>query len=105
MKEILNCINEAENQAESIKEKALEMSAEIAKTAEESAEEIAKLSEAECRTYREKSIVQAEADAEQAFLKQITAKRAEASQYANDKLKDTDRVVNAIVRRVTRGGC
>lgn len=105
MQEIINSITEAEERASEIKAQALKKSAEIAYAAEERAFEIAKLSEAECKAYREKSVKQAEADAQKKYEAEMTVKRAEAAQYAAERLKDTDGAVNEIVRRVKRGGC
>ena len=48
---------------------------------------------------------QAEADAQKKYEAEMTVKRAEAAQYAAERLKDTDGAVNEIVRRVKRGGC
>lgn len=105
MQQIIDSINEAEAKAAEIKANALKKAAAIAENAEERSAEIAKLSEAECKSYREKSIKTAEEEAEKKYVSEITVKRAEASKYAADRLKNTDKTVNDIVRRITRGGC
>ena len=103
MQEILKSINEAEEKAAEIKAAAQQKAAEIAGNAEERSAEIAKLSEAECKAYREKALKQAEEEAQTAYDNAITVKRAEAAKYAADRLKTADGAVNTIVRRVTRG--
>lgn len=103
MQEIIKLVNDAELKAAGIKAAALEKAARIASDAEERSAEIAKLSSAECKSYREKAIKQAEEDAQTAYDKEITVKRAEAAKYASDRLKNADGAVNTIVRRVTRG--
>ena len=105
MQQIIESINEAEAKAAEIKAEALDKATKIAENAEERSAEIAKLSEAECKVYREKSIKTAEEEAEQKYVSDITVKRAESAQYAADRLKDTDKIVNDIVRRITRGSC
>ena len=94
MQEIINSINEAEEKA-----------AEIAENAEIRSAEIAALSEAECKALREKSIKTAKEEARKNYESEITVKRAESAQYRADRLKNIDKIVNDIVRRVTRGGC
>lgn len=103
MQDILKSINEAERKAAEIKEDALKKAAEIAQNAEERSAEISKLSEAECKAYREKAIKDAEAEAQKNYDGEITVKRAEAAKYAADRLKTTDNIVSDIVRRVVRG--
>ena len=105
MREIIDSINEAEAKAAEIKAAALEKAAEIGRAAEERAYDIARLSEAGCKAYREKSIKAAEAEADRRYAEKITVKRAEASGFAAACLKNTDKAVNDIVRRITRGGC
>lgn len=105
MQEIIKSINEAEQRAAEIRAEATRRAAAIAEQAEERAADILKLSEAECKAYREKAIKQAEADAQKAYENEITVKRAEASKYCADRLKNTDKPVNDVVRRITRGGC
>ena len=105
MHEILKSINEAECKAEEIKASALEKASVIAEGAEERSAEIAKLCEAECKAYREKAVREAELEAQKRYDNEITVKRAEASGYASERLKNTDKIVNEIVRRITRGGC
>lgn len=105
MQEIINSINEAEAKAAEIKAKAQQKAAEIAENAEERSTEIARLCEAECKALRESSIKEAEEEAEKKYNSEIAVNRAEAAKYAADRLKDTDKIVNDIVRRITRGGC
>lgn len=105
MQQILKSINEAEEKAAEIKAAAQQKAAEIAANAEERSAEIAKLSEAECKAYREKAIKEAEDTAQKNYDDEITVKRAEAAKYAADRLKTTDNIVSDIVRRVVRGGC
>lgn len=105
MQEIIKSINEAENKAAEIKEQALQRAAAIAEAAEVRCAEIEKLCEAECKAYRENAVRQAQIDAQNKYDEEITVKRAEAAQYAADKLKNTDKIVNDIVRRITRGSC
>lgn len=101
----MKSINEAEEKAAEIKAAAQQKAAEIAGNAEERSAEIAKLSEAECKAYREKAIKEAEQESQKSYDGEITAKRAEAAKYAADCLKTTDNIVGDIVRRVMRGGC
>ena len=105
MQEILKSINEAEEKAAEIKAAAQKKAAEIAGNAEERSAEIAKLSEAECKAYREKAIKDAEDKAQKNYDDEITAKRAAAAKYASDCLKSTDNIVSEIVRRIVRGSC
>ena len=105
MQEILKSINQAEEKAAEIKAAAQQKAAEIAGNAEERSAEIARLSEAECKAYREKAVKEAEEKAQKHYDEEITVKRAEAAKYAADRLKTTDNIVSDIVRRVVRGGC
>lgn len=105
MQQIIKSITEAEARAAEIRADALERAAAIATAAEERCAEIAKLCEAECKAYREKTLKSAEEDAQKEYERQITVKRAEAAKYCADKLKDTDRAVNDVIRRVKRGSC
>ena len=105
MQEILKSINEAEEKAAEIKAAAQQNEAEIACSAEERSAEIARLSEAECKAYREKAIKEAEETAQKNYDDEITVKRATAAKYAADCLKSTDNIVSDIVRRIVRGGC
>lgn len=99
----MKSINEAEEKAAEIKAAAQQKAAEIAGNAEERSAEILKLSEAECKAYREKAIKEAEDKAQTTYDGEITAKRAEAAKYAADRLKTTDNIVSDIVRRIVRG--
>ncbi len=101
----MQSINEAEEKAAEIKAAAQQKAAQIAGDAEERSAEILKLSEAECKAYREKAIKEAEEAAQKNYDDEITVKRAEAAKYAADCLKATDNIVSEIVRRVVRGGC
>lgn len=105
MQEILKSINEAEEKSAEIKAAAQQKAAEIAGNAEERSAQIAKLSEAECKAYREKAIKEAEEAAQSNYDDEITVKRAAAAKYAADCLKNTDNIVSEIVRRIVRGGC
>ncbi len=104
MEEIIKSITEAEKRAAEIKEQALNKAADIAAQAEERAAEIEKLSEAECKALREKSIQAAYDDAREKYEGEIKQKRAEAAVYASGCLKKADRQVSGIIRRVTGGG-
>lgn len=103
MQEIIELINEAETKAAEIKANALDKAAEIASAAEERAADIEKLAEAECKALREKSLKNAVEEAQKRYDNEITVNRAKASRYCADRLKDTDKIVSDIVRRVTRG--
>lgn len=105
MSTIIECIQEAELKAAEIKTAALEKANVIAGNAETRSAEIARLCEAECKAYREKAVREAEQEAQKAYNNEITVKRAEASKYAADRLKETDKIVNDIVRRISRGSC
>ena len=78
---------------------------EIAENAENRSAEILALSEAECKALREKSIKTAKEQARKNYESEITVKRAESAQYRAERIKNVDKIVNDIVRRITRGGC
>ena len=103
MQEIIEKISKAEQDAAEIKEKALEKAAEIVSDAEERASDIEKLAEAECKTLRESSLRETAQEAQKRYDDEITVNRAKASKYCADRLKDTDKIVNDIVRRIVRG--
>ena len=103
MDEIIKSITEAEERASQIKAQALDKSAEIAAQAEERAADIEKLSQAECKALREKSIKSALDEAQKKYEETLSEKRAEAAVYAEKCLKKADRQINDIVRRVTGG--
>ena len=105
MQEIINSINEAEEKAAEIKAAAIKKAAEIAENAENRSAEILALSEAECKALREKSIKTAKEQARKNYESEITVKRAESAQYRAERIKNIDKIVNDIVRRITRGGC
>ncbi len=101
----MKSINEAEEKAAEIKAAAQQKAAEIAGNAEERSAEITKLSEAECKAYREKAIKEAEEVAQKNYDDEITAKRATAAKYDADCGISTDNIDSDIVRRIVRGGC
>ena len=103
MQEIIDRINEAEAKAAEIKANALEKAAEIASSAEERAADIERIAEADCKTLRESSLKAAQEEAQKRYDNEITVNRAKAAKYCADRLKDTDKIVNDIVRRITRG--
>ena len=103
MQEIIEKISKAEQNATEIKEKALEKANEIVSDAEERASDIEKIAEADCKTLRESSLKQATQEAQKRYDDEITVNRAKASKYCADRLKDTDKIVNDIVRRIVRG--
>ena len=105
MQEIINSINEAEEKAAEIKAAAIKKAAEIAENAENRSAEILALSEAESKALREKSIKTAKEQARKNYESEITVKRAESAQYRAERIKNIDKIVNDIVRRITRGGC
>ena len=103
MQEIIQLINEAEQKASEIKANALEKAGDIASDAENRASDIEKLAEAECKAMREKILKEAVEEAQKRYDNEITVNRAKASKYCEDRLQDTDKIVNDIVRRITRG--
>ncbi len=103
MQEIIQLINEAEQKASEIKADAMNKAGEIASDAETRASDIEKLAEAECKAMREKILKEAAEEAEKRYDDEITVNRAKASKYCADRLEDTDKIVNDIVRRITRG--
>lgn len=103
MQEIIEKINEAEGNAAEIKAKALEKASEIVSAAEERAADIERLAEADSKEMRESSQKAAIEEADKRYDNEITVNRAKASKYCADRLKDTDKIVNDIVRRITRG--
>ena len=103
MQEIIQLINEAEQRASEIKANALEKAGEIASDAENRASDIEKLAEAECKAMRERILKEAVEEAQKRYDDEITVNRAKASKYCADRLRDTDKIVNDIVRRITRG--
>ena len=103
MQEIIEKINEAESKAAEIKANALEKAAEIAANAEERAADIDRLAEVDCKALRESSLKAAQEEAQKRYDDEITVNRAKASKYCADRLKDTDKIVNDIVLRITRG--
>ena len=103
MQEIIEKINEAEQKAAEIKANALEKAGGIASKAEERAAEIDRLAEADSKVLRESSLKNATKEAQKRYDDEITVNRAKASKYCADRLKDTDKIVNDIVRRIVRG--
>ena len=103
MQEIIEKINKAEAEASEIKANALEKASEIISQAEERASDIDRLSEADCKALRESSLRNAHQEAQTRYDNEITVNRAKASKYCADRLKDTDKIVNDIVLRITRG--
>ena len=103
MQEIIELINEAEQKAAEIKAEAIEKAAEIAAKAEERAADMEKLAEVDAKNLRESSLKAAVEEAGRRYDNEITVNRAKASKYCADRLKDTDKIVSDIVRRITRG--
>ncbi len=103
MQEIIELINEAEAKAAEIKAQALDKAAEIADAAEQRAADIEKLAEADGKALREKTLKNAVEEAQRRYDEEITVNRAKASKYCSDRLKETDKIVSDIVRRITRG--
>ncbi len=103
MQEIIQLITEAEQKASQIKAEALEKAGAIVSGAENRASEIEKLAEAECKAMREKILKEAAEEAQKRYDDEITVNRAKASKYCADRLRDTDKTVNDILRRITRG--
>ena len=103
MQEIIQKINEAEAKAADIKANAQLKAAEIATAADSRAADIEKLAEAECKAMRESSLKSAIEEAQKRYDNEITVQRAKASKYCADRLNETDKIVNDVVRRITRG--
>lgn len=103
MNEIIKNITEAEQKAAEIKQNAAERAALISAQAEERAVEIDRLSAAECKELREKVLKEAAVRAQRIYEDEISAKRAEAAKYAEQCLKNADRQVHDVVRRLTVG--
>ena len=103
MQEIIEKICEAEAKAAEIKAEALEKAAEIASAAEERAADIDRIAEVDAKTLRESSLKAAVIEADKRYDNEITVNRAKAAKYCADRLKDTDKIVSDIVRRITRG--
>lgn len=103
MQEIIELINEAEAKAAEIKADALNKAAQIADAAEQRAADIEKLAEADGKALREKTLKNAVEEAQRRYDEEITVNRAKASKYCSDRLKETDKIVSDIVRRITRG--
>lgn len=103
MQEIIEIIREAEAKAAEIKANALEKAAAIVAAADGRASDIERLAEAECKALREKALKEATEEAQRRYDEQITVRRAQASKYCADRLKDSDKIVNDVVRRITRG--
>ena len=103
MQEIIEKICEAEAKAAEIKGQAIEKAGEIASDSEERAADIEKLAEADAKALRESSLREAAEEAQKRYDNEITVNRAKASKYCADRLKDTDKIVSDIVRRITRG--
>ena len=103
MQEIIEKICEAEAKAAEIKANALEKAAQIASDAEERAADIERLAEADAKALRESSLREAVQEAQKRYDDEITVSRAKAARYCADRLKDTDKIVNDIVKRITRG--
>ncbi|MDE7439899.1 MAG: hypothetical protein K2N23_05290, partial [Clostridia bacterium] len=82
---------------------AMNKAGEIASAAEERAADIEKLAEAESKALREKILKEAVEEAQRRYDDEITVNRAKASKYCGDRLKETDKIVSDIVRRITRG--
>ena len=104
MEEILKSVSAAESRGEEKKVEALEKAASISAAAAERAQDILKLSEAECKMYREKSISAAKASAQEKYDNEILKARADSARYAEKCLKDCDTFVEEIVRRVVSRG-
>ncbi len=105
MEEIIRSITQAESEAEAIKAEALLQCAKIAEEAEAEKNRIADKCEEDCKLYRERGIAEACAEAERQYSAALEKKRAEAAANADSVIKNTDKVVAEIVRRVTRGNC
>ena len=103
MQDIIEKISKAEAQAAEIKANAIEKAAEIAAAAEERAADVDRLAEVDCKALRESSQKAAVEEAQKRYDNEITVQRAKASKYCADRLKDTDKIVNDIVLRITRG--
>lgn len=103
MQEIIKLINEAEEKAAEIKAEAYSKAAEIALAAETNAANIERLAEADSKALREKTLKDAAEEAQRRYDEEITVNRAKASKYCSDRLKNTDKIVNDIVRRIKSG--
>ena len=104
MEEIIKSVSAAEERGEEIREEALKKAAAITAAAAERAQDILKLSEAECKAYREKSLSSAKISAQETYDNEILKARADASRYAENCLKDCDKHVEEIVRRIKSRG-
>lgn len=96
-------INEAEQKASQIKAEAVDKASRIISAAEARSADIEKLAEADCKSLREKTLKEAVEEAQRRYDDEITVSRAKASKYCADRLKETDKTVTEIVRRITRG--
>lgn len=105
MEDIIKSVTDAEEKAREIVERAQTRAATITENAAAKADEILKACDGECKLYRETAVKKAEKDGNIAYGEALSAKRAEAAEYADGALKRTDSTVTEIVRRITRGSC
>lgn len=103
MQEIIQKICEAEQKAAEIKADATEKAARITSDADARASDIERLAEADAAAIREKTLKDAVEEAQKRYDEEITVNRAKASKYCEERLKSCDKIVNDIVRRITRG--
>lgn len=103
MEDVIKSVTEAEQEAERIKEAADIKCAEIIARAEKDAAEILKRSEERLKLYRENALAKAAKDAEDAYKKSVKDSLEEATAYADEVLKKTDKQVTEIVGRIVGG--
>lgn len=104
MEDIIKEITEAEQRASEIKAQAYAEAAEIAARAEVRSREILKASEAELKIFREEQIKTAEESAQKVYLLSVSENAAEAREYADGIIGNTERQVNQIIGRICGGG-
>ena len=103
--EIIKAITEAEAEGAAKKLAATEQATQIVKNAETKAAEIEKASAEFCKSYREKTLAETEADAQRIYLETLETARTEAKEYCRSVLSKTETSVSKIVGRTTRGDC
>lgn len=103
MEEIIKSITEAEAQADALKKQALLQAEKIIEQAEERAATIEKNSAEECKAFREKTLKNAQLQAQQEYDHAIEKKREEGKTYVKERLEQCNLQVQEVVRRVSGG--
>lgn len=103
--EIIKSIQDAEAQAQAVKQAALLQAEEIVKQAERAAAKEGETMDEVCRAYKNSQLKDAEKIAEKAYEQALENQREQSATACSKILEESEPYVGVIIGRIIRGDC